>query len=185
MLVTPPAPVHTNLRPVPVLPVPRVLSPGVGQRTGEEQTHGQQRYCHRPLNKRRRDIHLPAPLTNCVIRVRRGIVEGIEQLTKTPSGERIIDLARDLAALLQQHLAGRKSGRVFQAQNRAPNHAGSIRKRVLHPLLEKARYRSWRFPRLASCARDDLAEEWGAARVADALDWSFQSADYGRLRPYG
>jgi len=51
--------------------------------------------------------------TNCVIRIRRGIVEGIEQPTKTPSGERIIDIAPELAALLQQHLAGRKSGRVL------------------------------------------------------------------------
>jgi integrase len=76
-------------------------------------------------------------LANCVIRVRRGIVEGIEQDTKTESGERIIDIAPELAALLQQHLAGRKSGCVFQARNGAPIHAGNLRKRVLHQLLEK------------------------------------------------
>jgi integrase len=46
-------------------------------------------------------------LTNCVIRVRRGVVEGIEQETKTPSGERIIDIAPELADLFRQHLAGR------------------------------------------------------------------------------
>jgi hypothetical protein len=46
-----------------------------------------------------------------VIRVRRGVVEGIEQETKTPSGERIIDIAPELADFLRQHLAGRRVAR--------------------------------------------------------------------------
>src|SRR5207302_2630615 len=46
-------------------------------------------------------------LINCVIYVRRGIVEGIEQSTKTENGERIIDIDPELADLLRQHLTGR------------------------------------------------------------------------------
>jgi hypothetical protein len=78
-------------------------------------------------------------LTNCAIYVRRGVVEGlgIEQSTKTENGERIIDIDPELADVLRQHLAGCTSGRVFQPRNGAPIHAGNLRNRMLHPLLDK------------------------------------------------
>jgi len=38
---------------------------------------------------------------------------------------------------LRQHLVGRTSGRVFQASNGAPIHAGNLGKRVLQSLLQK------------------------------------------------
>lgn len=129
-------------------------------------------------------------LTNCVIRVRRGIVGGIEQPTKTPSGERIIDIAPELAALLQQHLAGRKSGRVFQAQNGAPIHAGNIRKRVLHPLLEKlgiARggFHAYRHARVTILRKNgtppELQTQWmghSSLRTTDGYDHTGEEVEY-------
>jgi integrase len=128
--------------------------------------------------------------TQHVIRVRRGIVGGIEQPTKTPSGERIIDIDPELAALLQRHLGGRKAGRVFQAQNGAPIHAGNIRKRVLHPLLEKlgiARggFHAYRHARVTILRKNgtppELQTQWighSSLRTTDGYDHTGEEVEY-------
>lgn len=129
-------------------------------------------------------------LTNCVIRVRRGVVEGIEQETKTPSGERIIDIAPELADLFRQHLAGRTSGRVFRARNTAPIHAGNIRKRVLHPLLEKlgiprGGFHAYRHGRVTILSKNgtpaELQTQWighSSLRTTDGYDHTGEEVEY-------
>jgi len=129
-------------------------------------------------------------LTNCVIRVRRGVVEGIEQETKTPSGERIIDIAPELADLLRQHLTCRTSGRVFRARNTAPIHAGNIRKRVLHPLVQKlgiARggFHAYRHARVTILRKKgmpaELQTQWighSSLRTTDGYDHTREEVEY-------
>jgi integrase len=123
-------------------------------------------------------------LTNCVIHVRRGLVEGIEQPTKTPSGERIIDIAPELAGLLRYHLGGRTSGRVFQARNTAPIRANNIPQACAPPSSQRVGHRQRRFPRLPAWASDLLEKEWNACGVADTVDRPLQFAHYGWLRPH-
>jgi hypothetical protein len=45
-------------------------------------------------------VFICCAVANCVIYVRRGIVEGVEQSTKTENGEPIIDIDPKLAELL-------------------------------------------------------------------------------------
>jgi integrase len=129
-------------------------------------------------------------LTNCVIYIRRGIVEGIEQSTKTENGERIIDIDPELAELLQQHFAGRTSGRVFQASNGAPIHAGNVRNRVLHPLLKKlgiprGGFHAYRHARVTILRKQgtpaELQTQWighSSLRVTDGYSHTDQEVEY-------
>ena len=129
-------------------------------------------------------------LTNYVIRVRRGVVEGIEQPTKTPSGERTIDIAPELAVLLQEYLSGRSSGCVFQARNGAPIHGGNIRKRVLHPLLEKlgiprGGFHAYRHARVTILRKNgtppELQTQWighSSLRTTDGYDHTGDEVEY-------
>ena len=129
-------------------------------------------------------------LANCVIYVRRGIVEGVEQSTKTENGERIIDIDPKLAELLHHHLADRKSGRVFQASNGAPIHAGNLRRRVLHPLLAKLRiprggFHAYRHARVTILRKNgtppELQTQWighSSLRVTDGYSHTDQEVEY-------
>jgi integrase len=129
-------------------------------------------------------------LTNCVIYIRRGIVEGIEQSTKTENGERTIDIDPELAGLLQEHLEGRTSGRVFQASNGAPIHAGNLRKRVLHPLLERlgiprGGFHAYRHARVTILRKNgtppELQTQWighSSLRVTDGYSHTDQEVEY-------
>ena len=129
-------------------------------------------------------------LINCVIYVRRGIVEGIEQSTKTENGERIIDIDPELADLLRQHLTGRMSGRVFQASNGGPIHAGNLRKRVLHPLLQKlgiprGGFHAYRHARVTILRKNgtppELQTKWighSSLRTTDGYDHTGEEVEY-------
>jgi len=129
-------------------------------------------------------------LANCVIHVRRGVVEGIEQSTKTDNGERIIDVDPELAELLRQHLAGRTSGCVFQASNGAPIHAGNLRKRVLQSLLEKLGIRrggfhAFRHARVTILRKNgtppELQTQWighSSLRVTDGYSHTGEEVEY-------
>jgi integrase len=129
-------------------------------------------------------------LANCVIHVRRGVVEGIEQSTKTENGERVIDIDPELAGLLRQHLGGRKSGRVFQASNGAPIHAGNLRKRVLHPLLAKlgiprGGFHAYRHARVTILRKNgtppELQTQWighSSLRTTDGYSHTDQEVEY-------
>jgi integrase len=129
-------------------------------------------------------------LTNCVIYVRRDVVEGKEQSTKTENGERATDIDPDLADLLKQHLSGRKSGRVFQARNGAPIRGGNLRKRVLHPLLEqlgilRGGFHAYRHARVTILRKNgtpaELQTQWighSSLRTTDRYSHTDQEIEY-------
>jgi integrase len=135
-------------------------------------------------------VFICCAVANCVIYVRRGIVEGVEQSTKTENGERIIDIDPKLAELLHHHLADRKSGRVFQASNGAPIHAGNLRKRVLHPLLAKlgiprGGFHAYRHARVTILRMNgtpaELQTQWighSSLRVTDGYSHTDQEVEY-------
>jgi integrase len=127
---------------------------------------------------------------NCVIYVRRAIVDGIEQSTKTENGDRIIDIDPELAEVLREHLAGRTSGRVFQASNGAPIDDGNLRSRVLHPLLKKlgiphGGFHAYRHGRVTILRKNgtpsELEKQWighSSLRVTDGYSHTDQEVEY-------
>jgi integrase len=83
-------------------------------------------------------LHLDDPdLENGVIFVRRSVWNGEELEPKTENAVREIDIDPVLVALLREHIGSSRRIRLFEARNGSPLSAGNIRKRILHPLLDK------------------------------------------------
>jgi integrase len=70
-----------------------------------------------------------------LIHVRRSTPYG--ERTKTPAGYRTVYLDPATLEILRQHLAGRKSGLVFESRLGTPLRNGEINRRVLKPLCAK------------------------------------------------
>ena len=77
-------------------------------------------------------------LDNLVIHVRRSFWKRPTAiLIQRPRPDREIDIDQDLAEVLRKHLAGRRTGLVFQSQEGTPLRGGNIIKRVLNPILDQ------------------------------------------------
>jgi integrase len=71
------------------------------------------------------------------IHIRRSVWQGREQTPKSDAAYREVEVASGLLGRLKDHLAGRKSGYVFQSRRGTPWSAGRVLTRVLHPLLKR------------------------------------------------
>ncbi|MGA2300990.1 MAG: tyrosine-type recombinase/integrase [Candidatus Acidiferrum sp.] len=56
---------------------------------------------------------------------------------KTINSQRFVDICPEVAALLKEFLGGRTSGLVFLSRRGTPLNPSNLRRRVIHPLLEK------------------------------------------------
>lgn len=72
-----------------------------------------------------------------VVRVRRSVWKGREVSTKTKRGYRDVWIDSTTGAMLQKHLGGRTSGRVFQSGVGTPLENRDICRRVLTPLCKR------------------------------------------------
>src|SRR4029450_9013793 len=72
-----------------------------------------------------------------VIHVRRGIWKGQDLAPKTENAIREVDIDETLTEMLRHFIGDRKGGRLFQSRTGTPLAHGNLRKRVLHPLLER------------------------------------------------
>ena len=91
---------------------------------------------------------------------------------------------------MRQHLVGRTSGRVFQASNGAPIHAGNLRKRVLQSLLQKLGIRrggfhAFRHARVTILRKNgtppELQTQWighSSLRVTDGYSHTDEEVEY-------
>jgi integrase len=75
-------------------------------------------------------------ISECVVRVRQGVWNGIVQSPKTFSGLREVDVHSTLAAILKTHGGGRQAGFRFQSLSGKPMSDTNIRNRSLHPILK-------------------------------------------------
>lgn len=131
-------------------------------------------------------------LDNNVVYIRRSVYHGKELPTKTENGERIVDIDPTLSEVLRQHLAGRTSGRVFEARNGSPISDGNIRRRVLQPLLEKlgiekAGFHAYRHGRVTLLRKrgtpGDLQTQWighSSLRTTDLYSHTDEELEYRR-----
>ena len=131
-------------------------------------------------------------LDNCVIQICRSVFEGRELSPKTRKGKRFIDIDANLAALLRQHLGGRRTGRVFEARNGSPISSNNIRKRVLQPLLKqlgipKAGLHAFRHSRVTMLRKlgtpEDLQLQWighSSLRTTDRYCHTNEELEYRR-----
>lgn len=132
-------------------------------------------------------------LDNCVIHVQRSVFNGREQPPKTVNAVREIDIDPQLALLLKEHTGERKSGRVFEAENGSPISDSNVRKRVLHPLLEKlgipkAGFHAFRHSRVTILRKngtpEDLQKLWighSSLRTTDRYSHTQEEIEYRRL----
>jgi integrase len=103
------------------------------------------------------------------ITVRQGVWNGVIQTPKTANGLRQVDVHSELAALLQRHIADRKSGFLFQNASGKPISQTNALRRGLHPILEsknraKCGFHSFRRFRVTHLRKnhlpDDLIRFW-------------------------
>jgi integrase len=107
-------------------------------------------------------------LVNNTITIRRSVWRGQEQAPKTSNAYRRVHIDPSLSAILQHHLEGKTSGRVFESRNGTPLDANSISKRILKPLLKKlgieGSFHSFRHGRVSILQQNgvpgDLIREW-------------------------
>jgi len=93
----------------------------------------------------------------------------------------------------KQHLAGRRTGRVFEARNGSPISGANILKRVLHPILErlgipKAGLHAFRHSRVTMLPKrgtpGDLQKLWighSSLRTTDRYSHTHEELEYRRL----
>jgi hypothetical protein len=138
-----------------------------------------------------------AELAEKVLLARKGdagaVWNGREQSPKTRNAIRQIDIDCALADLLKQHLAGRTTGRVFQARNGSLISGANILKRVLHPILRrlgipKAGLHAFRHSRVTMLRKRgtpaDLQKLWighSSLRTTDRYSHTDQELEYRRL----
>jgi integrase len=107
-------------------------------------------------------------LSSCRIHVRRSVWRGQEVSVKTKSGNRTVNMEPALAEMLRQHLAGRKSGRVFQTQNGTPFSKDNVRRKLVSVLdrlgLKRGGLHAFRHGRVSVLQENgvpgDLVKEW-------------------------
>jgi hypothetical protein len=85
-----------------------------------------------------------------VVHVRRSIWKGQDLAPKTENAVREVDIDETLTEMLRLFIGERKAGRLFQSRTGTPLAHGNLRKRVLHPLLERLG-----FPKLC-CTRSGI-----------------------------
>jgi integrase len=119
-----------------------------------------------------------------VVYIRRQVRHGKEYDTKTENGERIIDIDPSLSQVLCAYLAGRTSGRVFQARNGSPISDNNLRRRKLQPLLGKLGIPKGGFHAYRAFPRDAVTEARHAGRSANTMDRPLVPADDRSLLPY-
>jgi integrase len=107
-------------------------------------------------------------LVNNTITIRRSVWRGQEQAPKTSNAYRRVHIDTSLSAILQHHINGKTSGRVFESRIGTPLDANSISKRILKPLLKKlgieGSFHSFRHGRVSILQQNgvpgDLIREW-------------------------
>ncbi len=131
-------------------------------------------------------------LESGVIYVRRSVWRGHELEPKTENAVREIDIDPALSALLREHVASEPRTRVFEARNGSPLSAGNIRRRVLHPLLErlgipKAGLHAFRHSRVTLLRKNgtpaDLQKLWighSSLKTTDRYAHTDQELEYRR-----
>ncbi len=127
-----------------------------------------------------------------VVYIRRQVQHGKEYDTKTENGERIIDIDPSLSQVLCAYLAGRTSGRVFQARNGSPISDNNLRRRKLQPLLEKlgipkSGFHAYRHSRVTQLRKrgtpGDLQTQWighSSLRTTDLYSHTDEELEYRR-----
>jgi integrase len=76
-------------------------------------------------------------LNGSIISVRRSVWEGGEHTPKTKNAVRKIGIDVDILSILRKHIAQRKIGFVFRANNGNPLRESNILRRQLHPVLKR------------------------------------------------
>jgi len=104
----------------------------------------------------------------CRVHVRRSIYRHIEKATKSRAGVRVVDISPAVAQLLQTHLAGRTTGRVFMTrtgQALMKDHSRHVLYRILEVLgIPKGGLHAFRHGRVsilqAAGTPPDLIKRW-------------------------
>ena len=132
------------------------------------------------------DIH------NQVVHVRRGIWKGQDLAPKTENAIREIDIDDTLTEMLRRFIGERTAGRLFQSRTGTPLADGNLRKRVLHPLLErlgipKAGLHAFRHSRVTQLRKagtpQDLQKQWighSSLRTGDRYSHTHEEVEYRR-----
>ena len=118
-----------------------------------------------------------------VVHVRRGIWKGQDLAPKTENAIREVDIDETLTEMLRLFIGERNVGRLFQSRTLTPLAHGNLRKRVLHPLLErlglpKAGLHAFRHSRVTA------AQSLNAAGSAEAVDWSQLAQNRRPVQPH-
>ena len=131
-----------------------------------------------------------------VIHVRRSIWKGKDLAPKTENAIREVDIDETLTEMLRLFIGERKEGRLFQSCAGTPLAHGNLRKRVLHPLLErlgipKAGPHAFRHSRVTQLRKagtpQGLQKQWigqSSLRTGDRYSHTHEEVEY-RKSPAG
>ena len=127
-----------------------------------------------------------------VVHVRRSIWKGEDLAPKTENAIREVDIDETLTEMLRLFIGKRKAGRLFQSRTGTPLAHGNLRKRVLHPLLErlgipKAGLHAFRHSRVTQLRKagtpQDLQKQWighSSLRTGDRYSHTHEEVEYRR-----
>jgi len=129
---------------------------------------------------------------NNVVYIRRQVQRGKEYDVKTDNGYRIIDIDPSLPPVLRFYLAGRTTGRLFQARNGSPISDNNLRRRKLQPLLRKlgipmGGFHAYRHSRVTQLRKrgtpGDLQKQWighSSLQTTDLYSHTDEELEYRR-----
>jgi integrase len=127
-----------------------------------------------------------------VVYVRRSIWKGKDLAPKTENAIREIDIDETLTEMLRLFIGERTAGRLFQSRTGTPLADGNLRKRVLHPVLErlgipKAGLHAFRHSRVTQLRKagtpQDLQKQWighSSLRTGDRYSHTHEEVEYRR-----
>ncbi len=125
-----------------------------------------------------------------VVHVHRSIWKGQDLAPKSENAIREVDIDETLTEMLRRFIGERKSGRLFQSRTGTPLAHGNLRKRVLHPLLErlgipKAGLHAFRHSRVTQLRKagtpQDLQKQWighSSLRTGDRYSHTHEEVEY-------